>query len=83
MKNRGGDSKMSARKILVGETDATFIKQLKMRLRDKDYEIITVEDGQAVINKVHEDKPDLIIMNVSLPITSGYQVCTNLKHDFK
>ena len=74
---------MSTIKILVGETDGDFVKQLKMRLQGKDYEIITREDGQAVIDKVHEDKPDLIIMNVSLPITSGYRVCTNLKHDFK
>jgi len=75
---------MDKKKILVGENDAKLVKMLTNWLQDtNNYDVITALTGQEVIYKVHQENPDLIIMNVSLPVVSGYQVCTQLKHEFQ
>jgi len=70
-----------AKKILVIDDEPFLVKALKIRLEMVGYEVITAYDGLEGLNKVEEEKPDLIILDVMLPQKNGYQVCQQLKSD--
>lgn len=56
---------------------------LKMRLQANGYEVITAYDGQEALEKVRNQNPDLIILDLMLPKMDGYKVCRMLKFDKK
>ena len=43
------------------------------------YEVVSAGDGQEAIQKVYDEKPDLIILDVMLPSMTGFQVCKHIK----
>src|SRR5690348_2273074 len=48
-------------------------------LTDAGYEVITVNNGSAALKKIHEVRPDLIILDVYMPGYGGLEVCQRLK----
>src|SRR5207302_1972987 len=48
-------------------------------LMDAGYEVITVNNGSAALKKIHESKPDLIVLDVYMPGYGGLEVCERLK----
>src|SRR5260370_18851450 len=48
-------------------------------LMDAGYEVITVNNGSAALKKIHENKPDLIVLDVYMPGYGGLEVCQRLK----
>ncbi len=51
---------------------------LKMMLEDE-YEITEIESGEACLEAIKNNKPDLILLDVEMPGMNGYQVCTHLR----
>ena len=72
-----------AKKILIVEDEHRLADMEKMRLESSGYEVVCVYDGQAAIDKVHQDRPDLIVLDIMLPKIDGYKVCRMLKFDAK
>jgi CheY-like chemotaxis protein len=48
-------------------------------LMDAGYEVITVNNGSAALKKIHESRPDLIVLDVYMPGYGGLEVCQRLK----
>jgi CheY-like chemotaxis protein len=48
-------------------------------LMDAGYEVVTVNNGSAALKKIHESKPDLIVLDVYMPGYGGLEVCQRLK----
>ena len=67
------------KKILVVDDEPFCLKILKKRLELHNYEVITACGGHEAIDKVSSDKPDLILLDMMLPVISGLEVCKNLK----
>jgi DNA-binding response OmpR family regulator len=53
----------------------------KLRRLDRDFEVITVEDGATALEKVRSESPSLIILDLMLPRMPGLEVCQALKSD--
>ena len=69
------------KKILIADTDALIQRVLSMRLEISGYHVICVPDGDAAMEKVQQERPDLIILDIVLPVINGYEVCRMLKFD--
>lgn len=54
---------------------------LSRRLARRDHEIIIAVDGQEALDKVKAEKPELILMDMSLPIMDGWEATRRLKAD--
>ena len=67
------------KRILVVDDEPFCLKILKKRLELHDYEVITACGGQEGIDKICNDKPDLILLDMMLPVLSGLEVCRHLK----
>jgi len=48
-------------------------------LRNKGYEMVQAADGEEALEKAIAEKPDLILMDISLPKLNGYEVAKRLK----
>jgi CheY-like chemotaxis protein len=69
-------------KILLVEDNEVNRDMLRRRLERKGYVVITAEDGEQAYSLAHSEKPDLILMDISLPAMDGWQVSQLLKtHD--
>ncbi len=66
-------------KILIAEPDITLSNIYKDKLRSLGYEVISVYDGDEVINKAEMMQPDLILINAILPRKNCYQILEELK----
>jgi two-component system response regulator VicR len=67
------------KKILVADDSRTMGAVIKHFLEEDDYEIVYVSDGQQALDKICEEKPDLIILDIILPKIDGYQIARYLR----
>ena len=66
------------KKILVVE-DVEFNRDLLAQLLEDEYEVITANDGAAGIALAEREHPDLILMDLSLPVVDGWEATRRLK----
>ena len=66
-------------KILVVDDEPHIVKLIKSRLEANHYEVITAGDGEECIKKVISEKPDLLILDVMMPVMDGYSTLITLK----
>ena len=66
------------KKILIVE-DVDLNIELLMQLLEDDYELETAVDGQEGVVKAGTYRPDLILMDMSLPIMDGYEATRQIK----
>lgn len=74
---------MQALKILVIENDDITRKALEIKLGKKGIEVDTAEDGQSGLDKVHGGNYDAILLDLLMPVKSGFDVLKELKADQK
>ncbi len=66
------------KKILIVE-DVAFNLDLLVQLLEDHYTIITAGDGAESVQKAGEEKPDLILMDLSLPVMDGWEASRQIK----
>jgi CheY-like chemotaxis protein len=65
--------------ILVADDDPAMVRLLQENLAEFGYTVRTAYDGQAVIRSALQYRPDLIIMDVNMPMTSGLKALEYLR----
>jgi CheY-like chemotaxis protein len=68
-------------KILIVEDNPKNRDMLSRRLIKRGYEIVMAEDGQEGIDMTTSEMPDLILLDLSLPVMDGWDVAKHLKGD--
>ena len=69
------------KKILLVDDEPDIILIVRGRLISWGYDVETVMNGRAALEAVKRQKPDLIVMDVRMPVMSGPEACTQLKTD--
>lgn len=69
---------MRKRKILIVE-DVALNADLLVQLLEDDYEVLVAVDGKQGIALAHTERPDLILMDLSLPIVNGWDATCQIK----
>jgi DNA-binding response OmpR family regulator len=67
------------RTVLVIDDDAGIREALQMALEDRGYRVICAHDGESGINRAVSDRPDLVIVDMMMPRTSGFVVLDRIK----
>jgi CheY-like chemotaxis protein len=68
-------------KILLVEDNEMNRDMLSRRLQRKGYSVVTAEDGEKGLLLARSEMPDLILMDISLPVMCGWEVTRLLKAD--
>lgn len=76
-------SKGKASLILVVDDEEHIRRILKFQLERNGYEVICAENGREALLLAREKMPDLIILDLMMPLMDGFEVCTKLKSDFQ
>jgi DNA-binding response OmpR family regulator len=70
-----------AEKILIVEDEPALQETLAYNLARQGYRVETVGDGQAAIEKARQAEPDLIVLDIMLPILDGFEVCRIIRQE--
>jgi two-component system cell cycle response regulator DivK len=68
-------------KILLVEDNEDNRDMLKRRLERKGYEVLVAQDGQEGVTKAADESPDLILMDMSLPVLDGWEATERIKRN--
>ena len=70
---------MSAKKILLVDDSTTMLLMEQMVLGSSGYQILTAQDGAAGLQAALSHRPDLIILDVVMPVMNGLEACRQLR----
>ncbi|MCP4756701.1 MAG: diguanylate cyclase [Proteobacteria bacterium] len=70
-------------KILIIDDEFTFRKTIERHLVKEGYEVAEAEDGKSGLDMVARFSPDVILLDVMMPVLDGFEVCQTLRDDFK
>lgn len=66
-------------RILVVDDEQTFRETLAFNLRRDGYEVVTAADGHAALEQFERSKPDIVLLDLMLPVLSGTEVCRKIR----
>ena len=66
-------------RILLVEDNEMNLDMLSRRLQRKGYEVLIATDGEAGVTMAAAERPDLILMDMSLPVLDGWEATRRLK----
>ena len=66
-------------RILVADDDPLSIKLLNFRLKSLGHDVIFATDGREALEIAAKEKPDLVLLDIMMPVMNGFQVLRKLK----
>jgi CheY-like chemotaxis protein len=70
-------------RILIAEDFEENRTALTLILKYAGFDVIEVENGRQAIDAVHQEQPDLVLMDVTLPVLDGLQATREIRSDEK
>lgn len=67
--------------ILLVDDDPDFVEAVRVIVENGGYDVEVAYDGQEGLEAVAERKPDLIVLDVMMPVMNGHEACAKLKGD--
>ena len=69
------------KKILLIDDDPDFVEAVKVIVENGGYDVTVAYDGEEGLEAVAAEKPDLIVLDVMMPVMNGHECCARLKAD--
>ncbi|MDD5282312.1 MAG: response regulator [Candidatus Omnitrophica bacterium] len=70
------------KKIMIIDDEESFALMLKMRIEASgDYEVTVSSEAKDIISRIHEIRPDVVLVDMLMPGTGGLDICDMLNHD--
>lgn len=70
-----------AKRILVAEDEPNILISLEFLLKTAGHDVSIARDGQEALRMTGEGRPDLIVLDVMLPVINGLEVCDRIRKD--
>ena len=67
------------KKILVVDDESAILQTLRFNLERSGYEVITAGDGRNAVAMAQREQPDLIILDIMLPVLDGVEACKEIR----
>lgn len=69
------------KKILIADDEPNIVMSLEFLMRHSGYEVATAGDGDETLRMLGEFRPDLVLLDVMLPLRDGFEVCQKIRAD--
>jgi len=66
-------------RVLTIDDDNAITELLEMLLRTHGYEVLTANNGDEGVKSIRENKPDIVLLDLMMPGTDGWQVCRQVR----
>jgi len=70
-----------AKKIVLAEDEPQIAKLVEFKLKKEGYQVTWKKNGEESLKAIKEEKPDLILLDVMMPVMDGYEVLRQVKED--
>jgi DNA-binding response OmpR family regulator len=67
------------KKVLIADDEENIVTALEFLLQRNVYEVIIARNGDAALKLVDTHRPDLVLLDVMMPVKSGYEVCQRMR----
>ena len=67
------------KRILIADDEPNIVAALEFLLERNGYEVQVARNGEEAIRLVDDFDPDLVLLDVMMPLRSGYEVCTRIR----
>jgi CheY-like chemotaxis protein len=71
----------TAVKVLLIDDQPFFVTMLRNQLERQGYQVVTASGGPEGLDRAKKDNPDVILLDIEMPVMNGFQVCEQLKQD--
>jgi DNA-binding response OmpR family regulator len=68
-----------SKKILVADDEPNIVAALEFLLRRNGFEVMVARNGEEALQLVEGAPPDLVLLDVMMPVRSGYEVCRRIR----
>jgi DNA-binding response OmpR family regulator len=69
----------TSKKILVVDDESAILQTLRFNLERNGYSVVSAGDGRSAVTLAHAERPDLIIMDIMLPVMDGIEACKEIR----
>jgi len=66
-------------KILVVDDEPDVVSFMERTLRTEGFDVVSAYDGISALDLVDAEQPDLVLLDLMMPMISGYEVCEQIK----
>jgi two-component system alkaline phosphatase synthesis response regulator PhoP len=70
-----------AKKILIADDEHDVLELVTDILVAAGYDVVCAADGQEALERIAQEKPDLILLDIRMPIMDGIETCRRIKED--
>jgi DNA-binding response OmpR family regulator len=67
------------RKVLIADDEPNIVTALEFLLRRSGYDVRTVANGAEALAALEADRPDVVLLDIMMPVKSGYEVCQRMR----
>jgi len=67
------------KKVLVADDEPSIVTALEFMLRQSGYEVMVAHDGAQALQVLASFAPDLVLLDLMMPLVSGYEVCQRMR----
>jgi DNA-binding response OmpR family regulator len=68
-----------SKKILIADDEPNIVAAIEFLLQQSGYEVHIAQDGKQALELVEACVPDLVLLDVMMPLNSGYEVCKRIR----
>ena len=69
------------KKILAVDDEKHIVRLVQVNLERAGYTVVTANDGKEALQKVADENPDLVVLDVMMPYMDGFEVLQNLRRN--
>jgi CheY-like chemotaxis protein len=66
-------------KVLIADDEPNILISLEFLMKREGYDVVVVRDGQQAMEAIVRDHPDLVLLDVMMPVKSGFDVCQEVR----
>lgn len=70
----------TTKKILIVEDEPSIVLPLKFLMEQHGFSVLVAETGEAAVDSIGETIPDLILLDIMLPVLDGFEVCQIIRN---
>jgi DNA-binding response OmpR family regulator len=68
-----------SKKILVADDEPNIVTALEFLLERNGYQVRIARNGDEALKAIESDPPDLVLLDIMMPVKSGYEVCKRIR----
>ena len=66
-------------KVLVVDDESDIVSTIQYRLKFSEFDVITASNGKEGLEKAQKEKPDIVLLDINMPIMDGHEMLERLK----